>query len=100
MSRLGAYASTKLNYKLLSKLIIHFFFLVENERKAKTVWTNMHKHTHTHAVFIRLIRFEMDIEYHHVQTIRSYIYSSLFESIYGNFISMTVLFNLNGGTDI
>lgn len=47
MSRLGAYASTKLNYKLLSKLIIHFFFLVENERKAKTVWTNMHKHTHT-----------------------------------------------------
>lgn len=36
-SRLGAYASTKLNYKLLSKLIIHFFFLVENERKAKTV---------------------------------------------------------------
>lgn len=57
-------------------------------------------HTHTHAVFIRLIRFEMDIECHHVQTIRSYIYRSLFESIYGNFISMTVLFNLNGGTDM
>lgn len=68
----------------------------EKQRPYEQTCTN----THTHAVFIRLIRFEMDIEYHHVQTIRSYIYSSLFESIYGNFISMTVLFNLNGGTDM
>lgn len=69
----GAYVSTKRNYKLSSKLIIHTYFSLLKIKLNEKTGTNKCTQTHSHAIFIRLIQVEMDIEYHHVQTIRSYI---------------------------